>query len=56
MMIRGRHRGLPYQLDRAIVLPNERLDGYGHEPLERVQDVNGMDVRGLVRIKRFHTS
>ena len=24
MMIRGRHRGLPYQLDRAIMLPNER--------------------------------
>lgn len=25
MMIRGRHRGLPYQLDRAIMLPDERL-------------------------------
>ena len=25
MMIRGRHRMLPYQLDRAIQLPNERL-------------------------------
>ncbi|KAM5354483.1 hypothetical protein ACJ41O_001130 [Fusarium nematophilum] len=24
MMIRGRHRGLPYSLDRAIILPNER--------------------------------
>ncbi|KPM37178.1 Low-affinity potassium transport protein [Neonectria ditissima] len=24
MMLRGRHRGLPYALDRAIVLPNER--------------------------------
>lgn len=24
MMIRGRHRGLPYALDRAITLPNER--------------------------------
>ncbi|KAI9155175.1 Low-affinity potassium transport protein [Paramyrothecium foliicola] len=24
-MIRGRHRGLPYSLDRAIMLPNERL-------------------------------
>ena len=23
MMLRGRHRGLPYQLDRAILLPNE---------------------------------
>ncbi|KAJ5542265.1 hypothetical protein N7535_004687, partial [Penicillium sp. DV-2018c] len=26
VMIRGRHRGLPYKLDRAIVLPGERLD------------------------------
>ncbi|KAI2700834.1 hypothetical protein CBS147354_9773 [Penicillium roqueforti] len=26
MMIRGRHRGLPYKLDRAIVLPGERLE------------------------------
>lgn len=25
MMIRGRHRGLPYELDRAILLPNESL-------------------------------
>ncbi|KAH6880063.1 cation transport protein-domain-containing protein [Thelonectria olida] len=24
MMLRGRHRGLPYKLDRAIVLPDER--------------------------------
>ncbi|KAF2453477.1 cation transport protein-domain-containing protein [Lineolata rhizophorae] len=26
MMIRGRHRGLPYELDRAILLPSERLE------------------------------
>lgn len=50
MMIRGRHRGLPYQLDRAIVLPNERLD----EMLEGVEDVRS--VRRMARIKRFHTS
>ncbi|TVY73384.1 Low-affinity potassium transport protein [Lachnellula suecica] len=25
MQIRGRHRGLPYELDRAILLPNEHL-------------------------------
>ncbi|KAL5360235.1 cation transport protein-domain-containing protein [Aspergillus floccosus] len=24
-MIRGRHRGMPYQLDRAILLPSERI-------------------------------
>ncbi|KAF7586671.1 low affinity potassium transporter [Aspergillus hancockii] len=28
MMIRGRHRGLPYKLDRAIVLPGERLEDH----------------------------
>jgi hypothetical protein len=26
MMIRGRHRGLPYGLDRAILLPSETLN------------------------------
>lgn len=26
MMIRGRHRGLPYQLDRAVMLPGERME------------------------------
>ncbi|KAK9370441.1 cation transport protein-domain-containing protein [Lipomyces kononenkoae] len=25
MMLRGRHRGLPYALDRAIILPNESM-------------------------------
>lgn len=26
MMLRGRHRGLPYALDRAILLPSEKLN------------------------------
>ncbi|CCE79322.1 Piso0_001379 [Millerozyma farinosa CBS 7064] len=26
MMIRGRHRGLPYTLDRAVMLPNETMN------------------------------
>lgn len=25
MQIRGRHRGLPYDLDRAVLLPSENL-------------------------------
>ncbi|KAG6353773.1 hypothetical protein INS49_005252 [Diaporthe citri] len=29
MMIRGRHRGLPYSLDRAIMLPSEQLNERG---------------------------
>lgn len=50
MMIRGRHRGLPYQLDRAILLPNERLD----ETFEKVEDASS--VRRMDRIKRYHSS
>ncbi|RHZ45318.1 uncharacterized protein CDV56_103810 [Aspergillus thermomutatus] len=50
MMIRGRHRGLPYQLDRAILLPNERLD----DTLDGVEDARS--VRRMERIKRYHTS
>ncbi|KAI8711047.1 Potassium transport protein [Fusarium sp. LHS14.1] len=33
MMIRGRHRGLPYEVDRAIQLPSERLVDDNTEPL-----------------------
>ncbi|KAJ5214636.1 hypothetical protein N7449_001805 [Penicillium cf. viridicatum] len=36
MMIRGRHRGLPYKLDRAIVLPGERLEE-DHPDRDKVQ-------------------
>ncbi|KAH7111301.1 potassium transport protein 1 [Dendryphion nanum] len=43
MMIRGRHRGMPYSLDRAITLPGDRLAepaegeyGHAHErPVEK---------------------
>ncbi|KAK8209133.1 low affinity potassium transporter [Zalaria obscura] len=37
MMIRGRHRGLPYALDRAILLPSESLNKKEHEEAERRQ-------------------
>jgi len=41
MEIRGRHRGLPYALDRAILLPSEDLHKQEHEDdarrLERIQ-------------------
>jgi Trk-type K+ transport system membrane component len=36
IMIRGRHRGLPYKLDRAIVLPGEHL-GEDHLDRDEVQ-------------------
>lgn len=35
MMIRGRHRGLPYSLDRAIILPSEKM-----EIRDRYQDLH----------------
>jgi Trk-type K+ transport system membrane component len=35
MMLRGRHRGLPYALDRAILLPNESLERKERENAER---------------------
>jgi hypothetical protein len=34
-MIRGRHRGLPVAIDRAIILPNE----YNKEENEKMDDI-----------------
>ncbi|KAF1969798.1 potassium transporter [Bimuria novae-zelandiae CBS 107.79] len=52
MMIRGRHRGLPYQLDRAIMLPSDRTtEDSESEGLGRL-DADGGEMRG---IKRYHT-
>lgn len=36
MQIRGRHRGLPYELDRAILLPSESLQQKEQKESERV--------------------
>ncbi|CAI4533662.1 CPA_1a_G0028900.mRNA.1.CDS.1 [Saccharomyces cerevisiae] len=30
MLIRGKNRGLPYSLDRAIILPSDRLEHIDH--------------------------
>ncbi|KAL3292992.1 low-affinity potassium transport protein [Colletotrichum asianum] len=42
MMIRGRHRGLPYALDKAIMLPNEgrSRQEHGFEPVESKAQAN----------------
>lgn len=54
MMIRGRHRGLPYQLDRAILLPNERLSML--EGDSRGTSEGGLDLGSeKLKLKRFHT-
>lgn len=42
MMIRGRHRGLPYALDRAIMLPSDRIDETGPQP-EKKNDDDALD-------------
>ncbi|PLB50276.1 cation transporter [Aspergillus steynii IBT 23096] len=61
MMIRGRHRGLPYSLDRAILLPNDRLvASHGDETRSDARPyVNssslGVDDSGRVRFRRSYT-
>ncbi|PKY07405.1 cation transporter [Aspergillus campestris IBT 28561] len=56
MMIRGRHRGLPYQVDRAILLPSDRLveDDQVSATLrgDRTQSCQA-DVP--LKVKRYHT-
>lgn len=46
MLIRGRSRGLPYSLDRAIILPSERLEHIDHiEDLKLKRRKNDRSVR-----------
>lgn len=58
LMIRGKNRGLPYQLDRAIRLPNERLvdDQVDSESVNLYTDgkLDPLDIRDL-KVKRHHT-
>ncbi|KIX08339.1 uncharacterized protein Z518_02995 [Rhinocladiella mackenziei CBS 650.93] len=54
MMIRGRHRVLPYQLDRAIVLPSDRIDEKSGEELGKCSPSN-VHVAHMVKIRRPHT-
>lgn len=48
MMIRGRHRGLPYSLDRAIMLPDKDM-----QRLDRVQEHHA--VRRNTTLERVNT-
>lgn len=43
MMIRGRHRGLPYALDRAILLPSENLSRHEAEEDKRRAAATSLD-------------
>jgi hypothetical protein len=43
MMIRGRHRGLPYALDRAITLPSDQSAREDADQEYRVEDEIGFE-------------
>lgn len=56
MQVRGRHRGLPYQLDRAILLPSESLHRKEAEDASRRlqrrnSNISDLDVSGQGLIK-----
>ncbi|XHG01482.1 hypothetical protein AWENTII_004863 [Aspergillus wentii] len=56
MMIRGRHRGLPYQLDRSILIPNERLvEDDGPSPGHDAGHSDQTSIRQLVKVRRYDT-
>ncbi|KAL3456441.1 cation transporter [Aspergillus heterothallicus] len=60
LMIRGRHRGLPSQLDRAILLPSERLvEDDDHVDtqtvtLYRTKSLGRLESKPLI-VRRYHT-
>lgn len=53
MMIRGRHRGLPARLDRAILLPSEKFSVQDVEA--RAADSGFRTAKSLPRLKQTHT-
>jgi hypothetical protein len=50
MMIRGRHRGLPYALDRAITLPSDRTNN--EEETQRYRDKEIGDKKQKVGVEK----
>lgn len=61
MMIRGRHRGLPYALDRAITLPSdhtalELVDMEDDSPKSKMEDrrpKSGYNMSGRKMLKSY---
>ena len=45
MLIRGRNRGLPYTLDRAIILPSDRLERIDHIEDLKLKRTAGLHAR-----------
>ncbi|OQD86090.1 hypothetical protein PENANT_c008G05113 [Penicillium antarcticum] len=59
MQIRGRHRGLPYALDRAVLLPSDALNRHEAEASERrmrrrTSNLSGAESFGQIR-SRSHS-
>ena len=52
MMLRGRHRGLPYALDRAVLLPSENLHKKESEEAARRLNRRSMSVSKSATIDR----
>ncbi|KAI5948642.1 TRK1 [Candida theae] len=55
MMIRGRHRGLPYAIDRAILLPNAQMNRHDEVQERHAMNRSYSDERGtaLERVATF---
>ena len=49
MQIRGRHRGLPYELDRAVLLPGDSLHQKGDEDAARRAERRNSSISNLGR-------
>ncbi|KAF4759994.1 hypothetical protein HAV15_005881 [Penicillium sp. str.  len=52
MQIRGRHRGLPYELDRAILLPSESLQRKELQDEERMMRRRGSNLSNVSAVTR----
>ena len=50
MMLRGRHRGLPYALDRAITLPSDLVTNDDED--EKYRDKDGTEMASGVEEKK----
>ncbi|KAF2176036.1 potassium transport protein TRK1/TRK2 [Zopfia rhizophila CBS 207.26] len=53
MQIRGRHRGLPYALDRAILLPSESLHRREDEDAMRLAQRRKSNISGIAGAERL---
>lgn len=54
LMLRGRHRGMPSRIDRAIMLPGDLV--INEHLLEEPADKPRFPDRDLSKMKRYHTS